>query len=165
MREAAISLKRSGAHFGVLICNTAHIWHQDLERSSGLPFLHIAEQVRPLLVRARAPVGLLCTPWTVKGRVYSKVLPREKLVEPSVEVLEHFLMPAIRLLKANRFDEAKHLIERVLAQFERAGCEAVILGCTELPIIAKSCVTRMQLIDPNQLLADAARRYAMGSAP
>lgn len=93
--------------------------------------------------------------------MYSKVLPREKLIEPSAEVLEHVLMPAIRLLKANRFDKARQLIERVLTQFERAGCEAVILGCTELPIIAKASATRMQLIDPNQMLAEAARRYAM----
>jgi len=152
---------QSGAQFGVLICNTAHIWHRDLELASGLPFLHIAEQVRSFLDNVRKPVGLLCTPWTVKGRVYSRVLPREQLVEPSSEVLEHVLMPAIRLLKANRFDEARQLIARVLMQFERAGCESVILGCTELPIIARVCATRMQLIDPNQLLADAARRHAM----
>ncbi|NIM31140.1 MAG: amino acid racemase [Pseudomonas stutzeri] len=163
LREAAVSLKKSGAQFGVLICNTAHIWHRDLELASGLPFLHIAEQVRSFLDNVRKPVGLLCTPWTVKGRVYSRVLPREQLVEPSSEVLEHVLMPAIRLLKANRFDEARQLIARVLMQFERAGCESVILGCTELPIIARACATRMQLIDPNQLLADAARRYAMES--
>jgi aspartate racemase len=151
LREAAVSLKKSGAQFGVLICNTAHIWHRDLELASGLPFLHIAEQVRSFLDNVRKPVGLLCTPWTVKGRVYSRVLPREQQVEPSSEVLEHVLMPAIRLLKANRFDEARQLIARVLMQFER----------TELPIIARVCATRMQLIDPNQLLADAARRHAM----
>ncbi len=159
---AARELKAAGAELGVLICNTAHVWLDDLQQASGLRFLHIADPVRERLAGSTRPAALLCTPWTVRGKVYSSRLPAENLLEPSQFILDQMLMPAIRLLKANRFDEGRKLVQQVLNLFEYAGCESAILGCTELPLVAASCRTEMTLLDPNLLLAQEAWRQCTG---
>jgi aspartate racemase len=161
---AARGLREAGAELGVLVCNTAHVWFDELQQASGLRFLHIADPVRERLAGSSRPAALLCTPWTVMGKVYSSRLPVETLLEPSQFILDQMLMPAIRLLKANRFDEGRALVQQVLNLFEYAGCESAILGCTELPLVAASCRTEMTLLDPNLLLAQEAWRQCKSRA-
>jgi aspartate racemase len=159
LRESAHALVEAGA--ALLICpdNTAHLGLAGIELPK--PFLHIAE---PLVAEARArglrKLGLMGTARLTRSAVY-----RDPLASHGVDVL----IPSdadIEALDACIFGEltrnevsaqGRALARRIASSFERQGCEALILGCTELPLLfAGETLTVLPQLDTNLLLARAA---------
>lgn len=151
---AARSLREEGAQAGVLLCNTAHIWIEEL-RATGLPFIDIAEVALNEAKSNGGPVGVLCSPWTVRGRVYSRHAQDVQLIEPDRETLDTILMPAIREVKGGRLGLGRRRALEALRALERQGCSSVVLACTELPLVLGQQDTDLHLVDANESLARA----------
>ena len=160
MIAAAQAMREEGAEAAVLLCNTAHIWLDEIAEAAGLPFLDIAKTALAEVRVTDAPVGVLCTPWTVMGKVYSRHAGRITLVEPSHAVLNEILMPAIRAVKAGRLEEGRLGALMAIEYLQGQGCESVVFGCTELPLVLSSRDTDMQVIDATESLARAALRWS-----
>lgn len=166
--EGVRMLAGAGADFFVCPDNTAHLV---LERGIGrlpLPGLHIAHViVAEIRQRGFTRVGLLGTRWTMTGEVYARALAAasiERLV-PDAEEQD--------LLHGLIFDELCHgrFGEQVTAPFLRAidrlrerGAQAVILGCTEIPIIVNDRNSSLPTLDSTRLLARDAVRVAVSGA-
>lgn len=132
-------LERAGAKCIVIPCNTAHLWFERLSHHATVPILHIVtaviERLRQQGVHS-GPVGLLATAVTVEFQLYQSMLAADGyqclVLEPS-EIEQYCTVP-IGLVKKNRLADAEQsLIPGVTALCER-GAQAVILGCTELPL-------------------------------
>ena len=166
MLDSAEKLARIGAD--VLICpdNTIHQALPRVEPRSPRPWLHIAEVVADEAVaRGHRRLGVVGTRWLVESRVYPDRLAARSLecVLPTTDEREAIHRIIMDELVRGVFERAS--VERLLAVVERlrgAGCDAVVLGCTELPLVVDDANASLPTLDSTRLLARAALRWAIG---
>jgi aspartate racemase len=165
MLSSARKLAQAGA--GFLICpdNTIHQALPLIEARSPLPWLHIAEVVAEEAVRRGfRRVGLTGTRWLVDSDVYPAKLQARGLqcVRPSPEERDEIGRIIMDELVCGRFTpEGVAYFQQVIARMQRDGCDAVVLGCTEIPLIISDANSPLPTLDSTRLLARAALRRAV----
>ena len=162
--EGVRLLARAGADFFICPDNTAHIV---LERCVGglpLPGLHIADVTCHEARRhGFTRVGLLGTRWTMAGDVYRRALAArsvERLVPEPSEQDELDRLIFDELCNGRFGPEVAAPFLRAIERLKGRGAEAVILGCTEIPIVVSDENSALPTLDTTRLLA----RYAVGLA-
>jgi len=107
--------------------------------------------------RGFSRVGLTGTKWLVEGSVYPK-----ELVRPAAVVREEINRIIMDELVCGQFKPAAvAYFQRVFRQMKEAGCDAVVLGCTEIPLIMNDANSPLPTLDSTRLLARAALRRAL----
>lgn len=169
MLQSACRLAAAGADFLVCPDNTIHQAFGLVAPRSPLPWLHIAEVVA---VHARKrgfrKVGLTGTKWLVASDVYPSALAREGIacVRPNDEERDRLGALIMDELVCGIFKpETAACFQDVIAGFAGQGCEAVILGCTEIPLIIGDHNSVLPTLDSTRLLARAALQRACNPAP
>jgi aspartate racemase len=152
---------------GFLICpdNTIHQALPLIESRSPLPWLHIAEVVASEAARRGFHrLGLLGTRWLVDSDVYPNALTARGLeyVRPNVEQRGEINRIIMDELVYGIFrPEAVASHQQVIGRMRDAGCDAVVLGCTEIPLIMNDENSPLPVLDSTRLLAQAAVQRAV----
>jgi len=166
MLSSAEKLARAGADFLVCPDNTIHQAFDLIAHRSPRPWLHIAQEVAAEAKRGHYKrLGVLGTRYLMEGPVYP-----EKLKAAG---LEHRIPGPLEREKINQiiFDELVNaqFTSRSLAYFREViraladeGCDAVVLGCTEIPLLVSPDASPLPTLDSSRLLARAALRKAAG---
>ena len=164
MLDSAHKLAAIGAE--LLICpdNTIHRALPCMESRSPRPWLHIAEVVAAQAVeRGFRRVGLTGTRWLVESEVYPEKLAARGLdcVRPSgAERAEINRIIMDELVRGIFEPHAVAYLQGVIDRLREQGCDAVILGCTEIPLIIDDSNSSLPTLDSTRLLARAALRRA-----
>jgi aspartate racemase len=166
MLDSAHKLAKVGANFLICPDNTIHQALPRVRFQSPLPWLHIAEVVAQEAVsKSYRRVGVTGT----KSLVDSDVYP-EKLYERGVEVrrpTEHERIEIDRiifdeLVRGQSLPQSRDYFVQVIARLAKEDhCDAVILGCTEIPLIITPEISPLPTLDSTRLLARAALRHAV----
>jgi len=160
MLASAGKLARIGADFLICPDNTIHQALPLIADHSPLPWLHIAHAVADeAAARGFRRLGLLGTRWLVTGDVY----PAEYIRPPEDERAEISRIIMDELVCGVFRPEAVAYHQRVIARMKQAGCDAVVLGCTEIPLIIHDENSPLPTLDSTRLLARAALRRAVAS--
>jgi aspartate racemase len=158
MLASARKLAAAGADFLICPDNTLHQALPYVLPRSPLPWLHIAEAV---MAEARARgyqrVGLSGTRWLMEGPVYPAALMRPDAAER--EEMNRVIMD--ELVRGVFKPEAVAFFQRVYRRMRDAGCEAVVMGCTEIPLVMNDANSPLPTLDSTRLLARAALRRAV----
>jgi len=140
MLEGVRFLEGAGATALAIACNTAHHWAAELRQASSMPLLHIADATideigqREPAVRS---VALLGTRATLALGIYSRPLEARGIeIHVPEEVLQAALDRAITAVKAGDLEGARTEFVPVARNMLERGADAVVLGCTELLLIA-----------------------------
>jgi len=166
MLSSAEKLARIGAE--VLICpdNTIHQAMAHVLPRSPLPWLHIAEAVvDEAVARGHRRIGITGTRWLVESDVYPEKLEARSLdwLRPPAEQRESINRIIMDELVRGIFTDAGvAYFQQVIAGLRAAGCDAVVLGCTEIPLIINDANSPLPTLDSTRLLARAALRWAVG---
>jgi len=168
MLSSAEKLAGSGADFLICPDNTVHQAMTYVIPNSPLPWLHIAEVVGDeAAARGFRRLGLTGTRWLIESEVYP-----EKLTARGLE----YLRPnAAEIDDINRIimndlvygvlrSESIAVFQQVIERMKGEGCDAVILGCTEIPLIISDDNSPLPTLDSTRLLARVALRRAVASA-
>lgn len=171
MIEVIRLLERAGANTIAIPCNAAHYWHDDLQRNTKLPILHIAEAAITLMANGNAvknyPVGVLASTGTLNVNIYQDRLTAAGMhcVEPDASVQEDLVMDGIWDIKAGDLPNGSAKLTDAADHLRSRGAEKIILACTEVPValsyarypddvyidatdaLAKACVTWAQSPD------------------
>lgn len=159
LRTEMQRLADAGAQTLVLACNTMHLFADACAEGCGAEFLSMVDLVvRRVAIDGRKTVGVLGSPTTLRSPLYRAPLERKGLAVliPStgdVPRLERLIRRVIAGECGKREQEA--LRRQVLALKSR-GAEAVILGCTELPLVAETMRLPLPIYDSLRVLAEAA---------
>ena len=164
MLASAEKLAKVGADFLICPDNTIHQALPFVLPRSPLPWLHIAEVVadRAAGLGFRR-LGLTGTRWLVGSEVYPEKLAARGIecVRPEADEREEISRIIMEELVYSVFKpEAVAYIQRVVGRMKGEGCEAVVLGCTELPLIMNDSNSPLPTLDSTRLLARAALRRA-----
>ena len=168
MLSSAHKLAKTGADFLVCPDNTIHQALPLVLPRSPLPWLHIAEVVADEAVRRGfTRLGLTGTRWLVDSEVYPDKLTARglKCVRPSATERDEIDRIIMDELVAGVFKpESVAGFQRVMARMKGEGCDAVVLGCTEIPLIMSDANSPLPTLDSTRLLAQAALRRALSVA-
>jgi aspartate racemase len=158
MSRSASILAQAGAEMIVCPNNTLHRAFE-FTRSS-VPWLHIATAVGAEAVRQGfRQVGLLGTQVVMEGTVYQPIFDRSgiEIVVPSApERIELDRIIRTELIRGTYLPQSRQYVEDVISAMAGDGADAVILGCTELPLLLSDARSSLPLLDSTRLLARAA---------
>lgn len=167
--RTAARLAAAGCDFFVCPDNTAHIAFEHPATQLALPGLHIADIVaRAARDAGHHTLGLLGTTWTMTQPMYPSALTRAGLVavtppEPDRRRVDEVIFT--ELCRGEVTETARRDYVRIIADLEAAGCDGVILGCTEIPLLVTPEVSTLPTLDSTRLLARAAVAVALGASP
>lgn len=169
LAKAAQSVEAAGADFLLICTNTMHKVAPQIESSISIPLLHIADTTGEKLVAdGFKKVGLLGTAFTMeqafyKGRLKDKysieVLTPNSADRQSVHdiIYQELCLGVIS-------DSSRATYLRVIDELKSQGAEAIVLGCTEIPLLVKQTHTSVPLYDTTAIHADCAVALAIQSA-
>lgn len=169
MLASADRLARCGADFLVCPDNTIHQAFARVAPRSPLPWLHIAGEVaHEAAARGFRRVGLLGTHWLVASEVYPEQLRArgiEWLRPQPAERDEVGRLIMEELVNGIRQPAQVEYLCGVIERMRASGCDAVVLACTELPLVLDDANSPLPTLDSTRLLARAALRRAIGVTP
>ena len=166
MLASAEKLKQIGADFLICPDNTIHQSLPHLAKPFPLPFLHIAKVVADEAVaRGFRKLGITGTRWLIDSDVYPDALADRGLTflrptdaerdETNRIIMDELVMGIFK-------PTAVAAYQRVMSRMKAEGCDAVILGCTEIPLIMNDGNSPLPTLDSTRLLARAALLRATG---
>jgi aspartate racemase len=164
LQRSARILVDAGAE--ILICpdNTLHQALDLVRAESPAPWLHIAEQVAGAATkRAFRRLGILGTRYLMEGPVYRTALARFAIGFEIPEPVRRQRINEIIFgeLVYGRFgDDARRYFREAIAELGERGCDAVVLGCTEIPLLVSDADSPLPTLDSTRILARAALREA-----
>jgi len=165
MLVSAKKLASVGAHFLICPDNTLHQALGYVLPRSPLPWLHIADVVADeALARGFKRIGILGTKWLVSSEVYPERLSARGLgyERPSAEEREACNRIIMDELVQSVFKpESVAYYQGVIGRLKDQGCDAVVLGCTEIPLIINDDNSPLPTLDSTRLLARAALKRAV----
>lgn len=167
MLDSASKLKSAGADFLVCPDNTIHQAMSLVELRSPLPWLHIAEVVADEASNHRyRQLGLLGTRWLVESEVYPQKLAARRIqfLRPTDEERAEINRIIMDELVYGVFrPESVTFHQLVIRRMKDEGCDAVVLGCTEIPLIISNKNSPLPVLDSTRLLAWAALKRAVSA--
>lgn len=165
MLSSARKLAQCGADFVICPDNTIHQALPHIEQASPLPWLHIADAVaQQAVTQGYRRLGLTGTRWLVESDVYPAKLARHNIewIRPDGDEREEISRIIMDELVYGIFKpEAVATFQRVIERLKSAGCDAVVLGCTEIPLIMNDQNSPLPTLDSTRLLARAALATAI----
>lgn len=162
MLESIEILKQAGADYIACPCNTAYVFLRQLAVKQGFVLIDMIEEtIIALRENGISKAGLLSTSGTAASGIFQETGNRYgiEIVSPP-EAGINDIMEAVygpKGIKANaRYERSRRnrkLIINVMRDFEDRGFEAVIMGCTEIPLAIEARDTNLVLINPTEILA------------
>jgi aspartate racemase len=164
MLSSAEKLAKTGAAFLICPDNTIHEAMPYVVPRSPLPWLHIAEVVAAEAVeRGFQRVGLTGTKYLVQSDVYPSKLEARgvECVRPKEderEQIDRIIMD--ELVNGVFTPQSVGYFQQVISRLQSVRCDAVVLGCTEIPLLMNDSNSSLPTLDSTRLLARAALRRA-----
>jgi aspartate racemase len=165
--RAAKNIERGGADLLLLCANTAHKLAAEIEREIAIPIVHIVDATAREINKAGfKKVGLLGTRFTMEEEFFSGRLAEKYGIEaltPGKEDRERVHRIIIdELALGNIKPASRDTVLRVIGELAARGAGAVILGCTELPLLVTQEQCPVPLFDTTTIHARAAVDHALG---
>lgn len=163
--EIALSLESEGAQ-GIIICaNTPHKVFDFVQPQIGIPILHITDAVAAEATnRKYKSLGLLGTRPVLKGSFVKDRLKSSGITvfipgEKDIEISHNYISE--ELTQGKFTEEAQGFFLQQIKNLKEEGADAIILGCTELPILLKGKEVDIPLLDTTSLHAKMAADFIL----
>lgn len=164
--ESVNKVANAGADFAICPANTAHEAFEFLQPRSPIPWLHIVEVVAEAAKhQGCTKLGILGTRFLMEGKVYPQILSQQgiAMIVPEREQRERINTLILEeLVKGILQDSTRGYFLKLVADLTEKGCDAVVMACTEIPLILKPDDVEIPLLDSTRLLATAALKEALG---
>ena len=167
MMSSAEKLARAGADFLICPDNTIHQAFDLVAHRAPRPWLHIAQEVACEAKRCHYKrLGVLGTRFLMEGPVYPEKLKAAGIEfripgKEQRERINHMIFD--ELVNGQFLPRSTTYFTEVIRALANEGCDAVVLGCTEIPLIVTPDASALPTLDSTRLLARAALRKAVES--
>jgi aspartate racemase len=158
----------AGATLVLMPCNTAHLWFEEVRAALQVPMLHLVDvalEEAVALTGADDCVGLLATDATLASGLYVNRRPAHqravRWLLPTAREMNDCVMPGIEAVKAGRLDLSVHLLGLAARGLVQRGASALVLGCTEIPLVLDSGTAGCPVVDATAALARHAAAWSL----
>lgn len=166
MIKATQDLEKGGADFVLICTNTMHKMAEDIQDNINIPLLHIADTTAERIKeKSLKKVGLLGTNFTMEKDFYKGRLTNKHGLEVIVpkkedrQIIHQIIYQELCLgeIKSSSRDQYVKILNKLVD----SGAEAVILGCTEIPLLVHQEDVNIPLFDTTNIHAETAVEYAL----
>jgi len=168
MIELAVCLQKAGADCIVLCTNTMHMMADAVQKAVTVPLLHIADAAAAEARRLGiSKVGLMATKFTMEQPFYRERLQQHGITAVTPSEAERDLIHHIiysELIAGNFQESSRQRMASIISHLAEEGCEAVVLGCTEIPLLVTPERSPLPTLDTTALHAKAAVKWALDKA-
>ena len=160
MLSSARKLTDIGAELAICPDNTIHQAFDLVVAESPIPWLHIAESVaQEAASRGFGRLGITGTKYLMTGPVYPETLKKFNLSyeipdEDDREKIDNIIF--VELVNGLLLEQSRLYFNEIIRKFKDRGCDAVVLGCTEIPLLVEPDDCPLPTLDSTRLLAGAA---------
>ena len=165
MLSSAEKLAKIGADFAICPDNTIHQAFDLFIERSPIPWLHIAEEVaKEAQKKGFKRIGILGTKFLMESQVYPSKLNERGIEYLIPEPNERERINDIifsELVYGKFLPEARAYFQKVIEKLKEKGCDAVVLGCTEIPLLITDKDSPTPTLDSTRILARSALRKAV----
>ena len=165
MLSSARKAAAAGAELAICPDNTIHQAFDLVGEKSPIPWLHIAEAVaQEAKEQGYQRLGITGTKYLMTGPVYPEMLKRFDISceipdEEDREGIDQIIFT--QLVHGDFRTKSRKYFNAVIQRLKDRGCDAVVLGCTEIPLLVDPDDCPLPVLDSTRLLARAALRRAM----
>lgn len=169
MLGSTAKLAGCGADFAICPDNTIHQAFDLVAAISPIPWLHIAHEVAAEAKRRGFKrLALLGTKFLMEGPVYPPKLKAAGIEHktpdaPARERINDVIFD--ELVYGRLLVESRGYFQGVIEEMKQAGCDAAVLGCTEIPLLVEQKDSSLPVLDSTRILARAALKKSLGIAP
>jgi aspartate racemase len=163
--KGAQKIDTIGVNFMVMPCNTTHYFYPGMAKSISIPFICIfLATAKKIKAKGYKKVGFLATETTVKYKSYDKDFEKNnvELILPDQSDQESLTKIIMNILAGQKLDSDKELMKQIIERLKAKGAEAIVLACTDLPILLKQADLDVEVFDTVEILAEATVQYAIG---
>lgn len=165
--ERVVALQRAGAEFAVIGSNTPHIVFDKVESRSPIPMLSIIEETRKYAQkRSLKKLGLLGTRFTMESDFFKRPFIENEMAvvvpeKADQELIHHRLFSEIELgiIKDSTREELLSIVKKII---DKHFIDALILGCTELPLILTKDEFGIPFLNTTAIHAESIVKYCIG---
>ena len=164
---AARSVAAAGADFILIACNTMHTAAAQAEKAAGRPLLHIADPLGAAIRKSGVTrVGLLGSQFTMtrddilRGRLAAQY-DIDVIVPAGDDARETDRVIYEELIRGQFRDTSRAAYRAIMARLVEQGAQAIVLGCTEIPLLVKDGDASVPTFDTTTLHAMAAVDMAL----
>ncbi|MEW6657524.1 MAG: amino acid racemase [Thermodesulfobacteriota bacterium] len=165
MLSSARKLAQIGADFAICPDNTIHQAFDFVVTESPIPWLHIAETVAQHAAKQGFKrLALIGTSYLMISPVYPKILDKLGIYMEIPNESEREKINAIifnELVNGIFLETSRLYLNEVIKELKKRGCDAVVLGCTEIPLLVVPNDCPLPTLDSTRLLARAALKEAI----
>lgn len=149
-------LKQAGCTINGIACNTVHLLLPVLEAATDVPFVSLPKLVNARIIASGYKrIGLLATPTTIKSTLYDDAITQGEIVRPGEMLIDKTEGYIYKQLSGKLTIKDRNDFRKLVDIFRQDNeLDAVILGCTELPLVYGSCEDE-NILDTLDILADA----------
>lgn len=166
MIKIAEELETAGAEMILICANTMHQMAPEVQNNIEIPLLHIADAAAEKIeAEAYKKVGLLGTKYTMEGNFYKNRIEEKydiKVLIPDLDArdLIHQIIYQ-ELVSGILKNESREKFKKIIESLKEDGAEAVILGCTEIPLLIKAEDSILPILNTTELHAKKAVKFAL----
>lgn len=166
MKNAALSLQKSGAQAIVLCANTAHAIADELQGLIDLPIINIIDEIgKAIKAKNYKKAALIGTQFTMEMGFYRDGLAKHgiEMMVPQNQETRDFIQKTVKEELGcgilNPQTKAKYI--KILNQLIKDGAQCIILGCTEIPLLISQSDFDVEVFDTTKVHANAAADFAL----
>lgn len=165
MAAMAQRLQGAGADFLVIPCNTAHAFISQVTVAVSIPLLSIVD-VTVAACSEFDTIGLLATEGCLRGEIYQHAFKKsnKKLLLPSDQELQEFMQLTYRIKRGDKGAEVAAGMLRLANALRERGAQAIVAGCTEIPLVLNESMLDVPLVSSTDELAKRTIEYARGAS-
>ena len=164
--QSALVLEKAGADFIIMPCHTAHIWIEELQKNTSVPFYNMVENTVAYIVENRTDaqkIIILATPTTLEKQLYQKLLQKYNIdFTVPTKLEQQIVYNSILKVKSGSIEDNPYInsINDILSSYKKRGVTSLLAACTEIPLLYPFLTKDMKILDPTLMLAKMAVRKA-----
>ncbi len=153
--EGVKKLEKAGADFIIIACNTVQYYIEDMRKSVSIPILSMMEETAKI-AKDYKRVGLLGTDTTKRKRLFENEFDKKgiDIIVPDRNQQKIVSRTIMNVLAGEILKKDSEEMKKVVESLDEKGAEAIILGCTDLPIIMKQEDYGGKLLDTTDIMAE-----------
>lgn len=163
-------LEDAGADFLVMVCNTAHVFLDEVHATTGIPFISIVdESVREIdrVCPDARKVGVMATDGCLRTNIYQDavVASGRQALEPESEELVELMRLITEIKAGNQGEDIASGMQALANALVDKGADVIISGCTEIPLVFDGENCKVPVIASTDVLAERTLEFAKGLKP
>ncbi len=158
-------LAAAGSDFIIIACNTVHYFLPAMQAAVSVPIMSIIEEaVKKVVAEHYSVIGVLGSASTARLLVYQHVLENSgiKVVLPNYAQQVLIDEVIVHVMSGKQGEVDVGALQTIIIQLQNQGAQAIILGCTELPLAINRAQSGLPLLDTIQIMVEAALEAAVG---